>query len=71
MHALEVTKTAWNAVVTHEQTERADTAKISEYEDLARHYLDIATGVIECIGPEGDDGGPLDEVQVMRSLLQP
>lgn len=71
MHALELAKTAWNAVVTYEQTHAPHAAQIREYEDLSRHYLSIAACILELIGPEGDEGGPLEELQVIRSLLQP
>ena len=68
MHALELTKTAWNAVILAERREDgASDAKA--FEDLARHYLRIAASVLETYGPEGDEGGPLEELRVMRELL--
>ncbi|KAI0345845.1 hypothetical protein BDW22DRAFT_1324583 [Trametopsis cervina] len=69
MHALELTKTAWNAVVTHEQGHGSGTALGTEYENTARHYLAIASVILDLLGPEGDPGGPLEELQVMRSSL--
>ncbi|KAI0086472.1 hypothetical protein BDY19DRAFT_345051 [Irpex rosettiformis] len=71
MHALEITKTAWNAVVTCEQEHGDNVVRVTEYEKLARFYYNVTVGVIELLGPEGDEGGPLEELHVMRSLLQP
>lgn len=71
MHALELTKTAWNAVVTAEAGGGVLTAlDAKSAEDLARHYLRVAAHVLETFGPEGDEGGPLEEVRVMKGLLQ-
>lgn len=71
MHALELTKTAWNAVVRAEAGgEALPVLDAKSAENLARHYLRIAAHVLETFGPEGDEGGPLEEVRVMRELLQ-
>ena len=66
MHALEVAKTAWNAVVT-QSDENSDGLETIEKE--ARSYLGVARGILENFGPEGDEGGPLEEVQILEELL--
>jgi hypothetical protein len=70
MHALELTKTAWNTVVTCEQKKDFNADQIARYESIARHYLVIASKVLELFGTEGDAHGPLDELRVMRSSLE-
>ena len=71
MHALELTKTAWNAVIVEERSRRpSNSSAIKRLEDAAKHYLSIASHVLEVYGPEGDNGGPLDELCIMRSLLE-
>ena len=72
MHALELTKTCWNSVIADSDTTIAShspTAATKRAEDSARHYLALARRVLESFGPEGDEGGPLEEIRVMRELL--
>lgn len=70
MHALELTKTAWNAIIAGEQSGVASSSDTTRrLEDAARHYLEIASQVLDTYGPEGDEGGPQEELRVMRSLL--
>lgn len=70
LHALELTKTAWNGIITEERSGATPNgATVIRLEDSARHYLSIASRVLEVYGPEGDTGGPLEELRVMRSLL--
>lgn len=64
MHALEMAKTAWNAVVTN------DTAPTTKYLARAQWYLLIACEILETYGPEGDEGGPLEESRLLRNLLE-
>lgn len=72
MHALELAKTAWNAHITLEQ--RHDTSLIhvdmAKLIDNACHWLDIATNILRTYGSEGDHGGPLEELDTLRSLLR-
>lgn len=70
MHALELTKTAWNAIIAGEQSgipPSSDTTR--RLEGAARYYLELASQVLNTYGPEGDEGGPQEELRVMRSLL--
>ena len=71
MHALELTKTGWNCVVTRDDatsTTHPPAAATERIEACARHYLTLAQQVLECFGTEGDNGGPLEEVRVLREL---
>lgn len=72
MHALELTKTAWNALVTLEREHDTHSPRTDPLRILgaAYQYVNIASRVLETFGPEGDPGGPLEELAVMRSLLQ-
>lgn len=72
MHALELAKTAWNSVVARDDDSTAShppSTATERTEESARHYLTLARRVLECFGPEGDEGGPLEEIRVMRDLL--
>ena len=65
MHALELAKTAWNATVTDSEFMAANAL-----EEAAKAYLRIAARVLNIYGEEGDDGGPLAEISVLRRMLQ-
>lgn len=67
MHALELAKTAWNAVVTSEK--EAEPSVVRAFEDIARSSVLVASQVMENFGIEGDEGGPLEEIRVLRGLL--
>ena len=67
MHALELAKTAWNAVVTMEN--KADPSVVQHFEDTARTSITIAAQILENFGIEGDEGGPLEELRMLRDLL--
>lgn len=69
MHALESAKTAWNAVVTQSNEGTTSSNRLQTIEKEAGLFLGTARGVLENFGPEGDDGGPLEEVQVLEELL--
>ncbi|KAH9936369.1 SET domain-containing protein [Fomitopsis serialis] len=64
MHALELAKTAWNAVMMYPEP-----AAANPLESDAKSYLLIATHVLNIYGEEGDEGGPLAEIRVMRDML--
>ncbi|GJE99629.1 SET domain-containing protein [Phanerochaete sordida] len=65
LHALELAKTAWNATVA----DARPGADMQRLEDAARHYLALAARVLGTYGPEGDAGGPLEELRALRELL--
>lgn len=68
MHALELAKTAWNAVVTA----GPDTppSQLQRFEEQAISSLTTARRVLQNYGPEGDEGGPLEEILVLQELLE-
>lgn len=72
MHALELCKTAWNALIASEPIHGTTSPHVDvlEISSLAYHYLNIASNVLQTFGPEGDIGGPLEELTTMQSLLR-
>ncbi|PCH40034.1 hypothetical protein WOLCODRAFT_116534 [Wolfiporia cocos MD-104 SS10] len=64
MHALELAKTVWNAMVSGERF--TDSGSLAED---AKLYLGIATHILGIFGPEGDPGGPIEEIRVLQGLL--
>ena len=66
MHLLELAKTAWNARISSTNPD-GDDNQISKAQVLV--FLSSARHVLETYGPEGDEGGPLDEIKTLRRLL--
>ncbi|TCD70138.1 hypothetical protein EIP91_004608 [Steccherinum ochraceum] len=67
IHALELAKTAWNAVVTREDPSLGNRVlPPGDIEKDARSYLNVAREILEVFGPEGDEGGPLEEIRVLN-----
>ncbi|RDX42519.1 SET domain-containing protein [Lentinus brumalis] len=67
MHALELAKTLWNLICTD-----PDALTGATEQQLVKHTksaLDFAASVLQNYGPEGDDGGPLEEIRVLTELL--
>ncbi|KAI0661947.1 SET domain-containing protein [Cubamyces menziesii] len=67
MHALELAKTVWNLLCTA-------TANLSETQSVAMEkqanlFLHIATSILATLGPEGDEGGPLEEIDILSQVL--
>ena len=52
-------KTAWNNVVSMGSSD----------EQEVRHLLRSADKILSIMGSEGDDGGPLKEIETLNSLL--
>ena len=69
MHLLEMAKTAWNAFITMETAEPSTRPAGEGFLGQARAYLRLSKLVWGVVGPEGDEGGPLAEIQVLESLL--
>ncbi|KAI0632340.1 SET domain-containing protein [Trametes polyzona] len=67
MHALELSKTLWNLICTAGADIPPREGELLE--EQTKHFLEIAAAVLENFGPEGDDGGPLEEIQTLRSVL--
>ncbi|KIJ61103.1 hypothetical protein HYDPIDRAFT_97356 [Hydnomerulius pinastri MD-312] len=69
MHLLEMAKTAWNAIVTSEQTGAlTGTAEMRLFKQ-AQTCLRLSGRILNVVGPEGDAGGPLTEVRILNRLI--
>ncbi|KAF8557564.1 hypothetical protein OG21DRAFT_1406979 [Imleria badia] len=69
MHLLEMAKTAWNAFITMEGAGPLTRPAGLKLLAQVRAYLELSNPVWTVIGPEGDEGGPLAEIQVLERLL--
>ncbi|KAJ6559185.1 SET domain-containing protein [Mycena vulgaris] len=65
MHLLELAKTCWNSVVS----EDPDSSSVDRVKRESRVYLDEAKTVLQILGPEGDQDGPLAEIETLDRLL--
>lgn len=65
MHALELSKTAWNAIATNAHILGSDARSL---EDAMQSYLAAASRILNNFGPEGDEAGPLEEIRVLQEL---
>ncbi|EIW59441.1 SET domain-containing protein [Trametes versicolor FP-101664 SS1] len=67
MHALELSKTIWNVICSAGPDMPARESEVLEAQ--TRRFLQIAASVLQNFGPEGDAGGPLEEIHVLRDAL--
>ncbi|OJT13051.1 Histone-lysine N-methyltransferase ASHR1 [Trametes pubescens] len=67
MHALELSKTIWNVICTAGPDVPARESEVLEAQ--TKRFLEIAASVLQNFGPEGDEGGPLEEIQMLRDAL--
>ena len=68
MHLLEMAKTAWNAIITG-----TDENRLEQQEKLltqVESYIESSEKVLMILAPEGDEGGPIKEVQRLKDLLE-
>ncbi|KAJ6508777.1 hypothetical protein C8R45DRAFT_968677 [Mycena sanguinolenta] len=65
MHLLELAKTSWNRIVSENIDLMAERAAKQE----CQVYLQGAKDVLQILGPEGDEDGPLVEINTLESLL--
>lgn len=63
MHLLELTKTAWNNIATSVDFNPSQQEKV-------RFLLAMSRQVLTVFGREGDDGGPLEEIETLDRLLK-
>lgn len=68
MHCLEMAKTAWNSVVADQVV--AGTARERQLFRDAKTHLAMAKEVLLIFGPEGDEGGPLEEIETLEQVLE-
>jgi SET and MYND domain-containing protein len=66
MHLLELAKTYWNSIVSENMDLTAEDAVKQE----CRRYLKDAKDILEIFGVEGDEDGPLVEIETLETLLQ-
>jgi len=66
MHLLELAKTYWNSLVSENMDPTAEGAAKQEYWT----YLNDAKDILEVLGPEGDEDGPLVEIKTLETVLQ-
>jgi hypothetical protein len=62
MHILELVKTLWNACVVGSDGQRTDIEQI-------RSLLGSSQRILRNFGVEGDEHGPLMEIQTLHALL--
>jgi hypothetical protein len=62
-HLLEMAKTVWNKSINAEGSE------LNRLYDQVRVFLTTTQRVLDIFGTEGDEGGPLEEVEMLRNLL--
>ncbi|KAL0961154.1 hypothetical protein HGRIS_006126 [Hohenbuehelia grisea] len=62
MHALEITKSRWNAAVV------GDT-KDTLYIKTTQYYLALSRAILDIFGQEGDPDGPRQEISLLESLI--
>ena len=65
MHLLELTKTGWNAQFSADMME--DERKLAK-QRLGR-FLNMSKRILTTYGLEGDEGGPLSEIEVLENIL--
>ncbi|KAJ7288313.1 hypothetical protein C8J57DRAFT_1279819 [Mycena rebaudengoi] len=70
LHLLELAKTAWNRLVSEEDAASADRAVERAKREGVRAYLAEANRVLQIFGREGDEDGPLVEVDTLETLLR-
>lgn len=63
MHLLELTKTGWNSIATAVDFNPAQ-------QEQVRFLLAMSRRVLTVFGREGDDGGPLEEIETLDRLLK-
>jgi SET and MYND domain-containing protein len=65
MHLLELTKSAWNAQFSADINEVEETI----IKERVGSFLNMSREVLRTYGPEGDEGGPVSEIEVLEDLL--
>ena len=66
MHLLELTKSAWNKMIaSSDMNKNAESAA----EEQVRVFLSLSRRILMIFGPEGDDDGPLQEIETLQTLL--
>jgi SET and MYND domain-containing protein len=66
MHLLELAKTYWNSIVSGNM----DTIAENVVKQECWTYLNEAKNILQILGAEGDEDGPLVEISTLETLLQ-
>jgi SET and MYND domain-containing protein len=66
MHLLELAKSAWNKIITSSDMNTEAEKVVGEQ---VRVFLSLSRDILTIFGPEGDEGGPLQEVETLQALL--
>ncbi|KAK7048370.1 hypothetical protein R3P38DRAFT_2868936 [Favolaschia claudopus] len=67
MHLLELAKTYWNSIVAQHLDSGGEENEVKQH---CRSHLKHAKENLQILGAEGDDDGPLIEIQTLETLLQ-
>ena len=67
MHLIELAKAAWNKLATSTDVSEETELAIKEQ---ARIFLSRGREVLTIFGSEGDEDGPLKEIEVLHSVLE-
>ena len=62
---LELAKSAWNAQFSTDMTDIEEKV----VRERVRTFLRLSSKVLTIYGPEGDEGGPISEIEVLENLL--
>lgn len=65
LHLVELTKSVWNAQFSVDSTE----VEKKIIKKRVQTFLSLSRKVLMIYGPEGDEGGPMSEVEVIEDLL--
>ena len=68
MHCLELAKVAWNNIAKRLDEDDEDST-VKEIVTQVSLLLLAAKGVLEPLGQEGDEGGPLEEIKILQELV--
>lgn len=60
-------KTTWNAAIANANDLGRDEER--HLQEQAWSFLALSRGVLTIFGPEGDEDGPLQEIESLQSLL--
>jgi len=60
-----LTKSSWNAQFSEDMTG----VEKKEIEERVKTFLSMSSKVLTIYGAEGDEGGPMSEIEVLKNLL--
>jgi hypothetical protein len=66
MHLLELAKSTWNKIITSSDMNKDAESAV---EEQVRVFLSSSRKILTIFGPEGDEDGPLQEIETLQALL--